>query len=372
MQIQRHAIPSPSTGTSRELITFHYGSAGQGKKVYIQSSLHADEIPGMLVIHHLRTQLDIMEKKGQILGEIVLVPVANPIGLSQVVCGMPFGRFDIATGINFNRSYRNLVLDLKQSLVGKLSSNTAENVHIIRKTVAQILTSHHPMSESEAMKNCLQLMAIDADIILDLHCENEGILHLYTGTPLAKAAAPLAALLGAQVMLLAQESGGDPFDETCSKLWWELAAHFGEHYPIPNACLSVTVELRGERDVAHLQAQQDATAILAFLAHSGSVNIPSPALPTERCIPTPLSGVELIHTPSAGMLIFLKNVGDYIEKGSAVADIVDPVSGETTKIYATVSGIMFARSARRYAHNGMNLAKIAGADPIRTGQLLTQ
>ncbi|RYE98860.1 MAG: hypothetical protein EOO78_15610, partial [Oxalobacteraceae bacterium] len=36
---------------------------------------------------------------------------ANPIGLSQLVQGTPFGRFDLGTGINFNRDFLHVAVD---------------------------------------------------------------------------------------------------------------------------------------------------------------------------------------------------------------------------------------------------------------------
>ena len=54
MQIQHHALISPAPGTQRELVSLHYGQPGGAAKAYIQASLHADELPGMLVAHHLR------------------------------------------------------------------------------------------------------------------------------------------------------------------------------------------------------------------------------------------------------------------------------------------------------------------------------
>ena len=78
-------------------MSFHYGPAGSGRKVYIQASLHADELPGMLVAHHLRQKLLALEAQGALLGEVVVVPVANPIGLAQTLLRAPHGRFDLAT-----------------------------------------------------------------------------------------------------------------------------------------------------------------------------------------------------------------------------------------------------------------------------------
>ena len=105
MQIHKHPLLSPAPGTQRELVSLHYGELGNGPKAYIQASLHADELPGMLVAHHLRAKLDALEAAGRLKGEIVLVPMANPIGLSQFLLHNQQGRFETTTGENFNRHY---------------------------------------------------------------------------------------------------------------------------------------------------------------------------------------------------------------------------------------------------------------------------
>lgn len=370
MHIQRHTLPSTSVGTTRELVSFHYGTPGQGKKVYVQSSLHADELPGMLVSHHLRNHLDALEANGKIIGEIVLVPVANPIGLAQTVHGIAFGRFDLANGVNFNRDFRHLTPELKVRLALKLGANAASNVKIIRSEAIKVLADWTPSSETGALKKTLQTLAVDADFVLDLHCENEAVVHLYTGTPLANVVAPLSALLGARAVLVAQESGGNPFDEECSRLWWELAEHFGPEIPIPNACVSVTVELRGETNVSHALALHDAARLLDFLAYAGVIDAPTPNLPANSCTPTPLEGVDPVTAPHAGLLVFLKTPGDMVVKGEAVADLIDAVSGEVTVLRSAVDGLFFAHVMRRFAQRGAVVAKVAGALPFRTGNLL--
>ena len=49
-------------------------------RAYIQASLHADELPGMILAHHLIKMLDSADKLGLISKEIIIVPFANPIG----------------------------------------------------------------------------------------------------------------------------------------------------------------------------------------------------------------------------------------------------------------------------------------------------
>ena len=44
-------------------------------------------------------------------------------------------------------------------------------------------------------------------------------------------------------------TGGNPFDDACSCPWGLLGDQFPSH-PIPMACQSATVELRGESDVS--------------------------------------------------------------------------------------------------------------------------
>ena len=357
---------------SSQLTSFHYGSPCTGKKVYIQAALHADEVPGMLVAQFLRAELARLEEAGNITGEIILVPAANPLGLSQAIHGAPFGRFDLTTGTNFNRAYKHVAQDLKQSLEGLLTNDAAVNVALIRGHACDSIASWRPATDAEALKKTLLGMAIDADIVLDLHCDNEAVMHLYAGTPLASAAAPLSAYLGAHALLLALEAGEEPFDEACSRLWWDLATHFGPAFPIPPACLAVTVELRGEMDVSYDYARADARAMLNFLAHAGVLDFTPDPMPAPVCAPTPLEGVEPLTAPHAGIVVFLKELGDKVQAGEAVADLVDPVSGATTTVKATYEGVFFARTAHRHLLRGMAIGKIAGPVAFRAGKLLSQ
>ena len=357
---------------SSQLATFHYGAPGTGKKVYIQAALHADEVPGMLVSQFLRKKFDALDAAGKIRGEIILVPAANPLGLSQAIIGAPFGRFDLSTGTNFTRAYKHVAKDLKASLEGRLSGDAEHNVALIREHARASVAAWEPATDAEVLKKTLLGMAIDADIVLDLHCDNEAVMHIYAGTPLAEAAAPLSAYMGAHALLLALEAGEEPFDEACSRLWWDLAEHFGPALPIPMACLSTTVELRGEMDVNYDYARRDARGLLNFLAHSGVLDMAADPMPAPLCQATPLEGVEPIAAPHAGVLVFLKDLGERVAAGEAIADLIDPVSGAVTTLKTSVAGVFFARTAHRHLLRGMQVGKIAGPVAFRAGKLLSQ
>ncbi len=372
MHTHTHPLASEDCPAAYRLQSLHFGAAGSGRKAYIQASLHADEVPAMLVAQSLRRELERLEREGRVRGEVVLVPAANPIGLAQAIQGTPFGRFDLGSGANFNRAFEHLADSLQPLLAGRLGPDPAANVALVREEARRALARMETRSATEELKKVLLSLAIDADIVLDLHCDNEAVMHVYTGTPLADRMRPLAALLGARALLTARESGGYPFDEACSRLWWELAAHFGPDTPLPAACAAATIELRGERDVSYALADGDAHRILQFLAHEGLLDLPGVRIPAPLCEPTPLAGVEPLHAPHSGIVVFHRTLGSRVAAGEPVADIVNPVSGKATTLRAGTAGTLFASTAHRHLLRGMHVCKIAGNAAIRSGELLSQ
>ena len=73
-------------------------------------------------------------------------------------------------------------------------------------------------------------------------------MHMYTHDRLWPQLSDLAIELESECQLLAPSSGGNPFDECMSCPWADLADQF-PGFPIPMACQSSTIELRGEIDV---------------------------------------------------------------------------------------------------------------------------
>ncbi len=384
-----HPLLAPSLGCQKTVSSWHFGptaprttaptaSAPQGPKVYIQASLHADELPGMLVAHHLHTLLEAADVRGDVLGEVVVVPVANPIGLAQRLDHKPLGRFDLDTAENFNRHYPDFATTLFTVLREAFTSDGAHNVALVRQAMANYLQRWEPATELQSLRRTLLTLAHDADFVLDLHCDCEAVLHLYTEEACWSALEPLARLLQCQAVLLAKNSGGDPLDECLSGVWWKLAdacVAAGLQVPVPQACCSTTIELRGEADVGHALAQADAQAIFAFLQTTGvvrgvpSTSVPA-AAPTLPCQPTPLAGSQTLHAPAPGVVVFAAQVGQMLQVGDLVAEVIDPLARHTHRVLAGVAGILYARIRDRYVHAGGELGKIAGATPFRTGALL--
>ncbi|MDQ1342306.1 MAG: uncharacterized protein QG571_923 [Pseudomonadota bacterium] len=375
MILHRHRLTSPAPGTTRELHSLHFGTPGARPKATIQASLHADEVPALLVAHHLRSRLAELEDRGLLRGEVVLVPVANPIGLSQRLLQSHQGRFDLASGENFNRHYADVVPRVCELVASELVGDVDANVMLVRAALRGACDELPAATELQSLRRALLGLAIDADVVLDLHCDNEAVLHLYTATELWPPVEPLARLLGAEVSLLADESGDHPFDEACSTVWPRLAAalskRLGRPVELPAACVAVTVELRGETDVNHEFAAADAEALIEYLVVRGvGARTPAP-LPVLPRGPTPLAGSIPVVTPHGGVVVWLREPGATVRRGEHIADLVDPLGGGVTRLESPADGMLYARESQRFATAGRRVAKVAGREAVRSGKLLS-
>ncbi|OIQ67824.1 succinylglutamate desuccinylase / aspartoacylase family protein [mine drainage metagenome] len=369
-----HPLLSPSLGSHKALTSFHFGQPGSGLKIYIQASLHAEELPGMLVAHHLRARLQDFEAAGALQGEIVLVPAANPIGLAQRLDHKPMGRFEQDTSENFNRHYPDLARAVAPVLTGTLTDDAAANVRRVRRAIGDYLTQWEPDTELQSLRRTLLQLSHDADYMLDLHCDCEGVLHFYTEEPCWPQMVELAHFLGSQAILLAKNSGNLPIDECLSSVWWQLAetlAAAGHSQPLPQGCCSTTIELRGELDVTHAWARQDAQAICHWLQFIGVLACDKPpAVPPALCPATPLAGSQTLHARTPGVVVFAVEPGATLKTGDLVAEVINPLADTTERVTAGVDGVFYARIRDRYITAGGELGKIAGSQAFRTGALL--
>jgi hypothetical protein len=131
------------------------------------------------------------------------------------------------------------------------------------------------------------------------------------------------------------------------------------------------VELRGQTDVSEPLARQDAQAIFHYLQHVGVLAGPAPELPPALCDATPLAGTEALHAPHPGVIAFTCEVGDVVQAGQLLAHVIDPLTPRTTAIQSSIDGVVYARHNLRWATSGMEICRVAGVTPIRSGNLLS-
>lgn len=360
-------LPADALGQVHKIVAFRYG--GAGPKAYLQAGLHADEFPGMLALVRLRDLLDRAAAKGRITGQILIVPQANPLGLTQHPNGFLYGRSDTPSGENFNRNYPDLAAMLPPLSLG---TDPAANVATIRAAFATALAGLCPATALQALRHRLLTLAHDADLVLDLHADNQALPHLYTGTPLWPQAQDIAAAIDARAVLLAEVSGGNPFDEALSGPWWALARAYPGH-PIPPACLAATLEMGSNDDVDADLADRQAQALFRLLAGRGFIRAEAlPDLPPPGCAASDLTAMAQVTSPATGLVLYHAALGAMLRRGDAVATICDPL-GDQIRVLAETDGLLFARHSQPYAWPGKVIAKIAGTQDLawRRGLLLT-
>lgn len=371
-QVETLALPADGLGQTLSWTAYRYGTPGQGPKAYLQAGLHADEIPGMLVLHHLMEMLETAD----VAGEIIIVPTTNPIGLGQWISGNLLGRYELGGQGNFNRNYPWLGDLVAERIGSRLGSDAGANIALIRREMLALVAGIVPHTALDHMRKAILERSIDADIALDLHCDSEALTHLYLGNPLWPEAADLAADLDIAAIMLAEDSGGGSLDEAWGGPWWALAARFPDA-AIPPACLAATVELRGEQDVSDELARKDAEGLFRFLTRRGVIRPASagevPAAGAFTGKVGELTATDHARAPVAGVLAYHRKPGDLVQKGEIIADVVRP--GEArVPVPAPTSGLIVTRLRHRFIRPGGRVALILGDEELahRKGYLLSE
>jgi predicted deacylase len=373
--IERIPLLPHGPGAVRHLAVHRYGQPGARPKAYLHGSLHADEHPPMLMLHHLVRLLDEAERAGQIRGEIVVVPMANPIGMSQIVNGVQLGRYELAGGGNFNRNWPDLFDGLAQEVGGLLTADPVRNVTLVRAAIVASLQARTATNEISSLRLGLARLAADADIVLDCHCDSEALLHLFLIPAHWPGAADLSAELGSRATLLSEDSGGRAFDETFSTPWTKLAHAFPDK-SIPAACLSATVEYRGSAEVGDEWAEPDAQALFRFLQRRGLLAGDPGPLPAPQCEATRLDACDVVRSPAAGIVAYKQRLGARVAAGTVIAEIVDPMADDPraarTPVRTATDGLLLSRRTDKFVRPGDSLAKVVGTKslPHRKGLLL--
>ncbi|HSS66898.1 MAG TPA: succinylglutamate desuccinylase/aspartoacylase family protein [Gammaproteobacteria bacterium] len=366
-EVTRLPLAAAAPGSPRHLTVVRYGQPNARPKAYLQAALHADEIPGLLVLHHLRMLLDSAAARGEVIGQVVVNPYANPIGLAQNINSKLLGRHALSGAGNFNRQYPDVVDAVAAKVSAVLGDDAAANVAAIRRALNEVLDARTPVEDTAHLRLTLMRLAADADIVLDLHCDEEALLHVYMGTPLWPSGSDLSAQLGSRITLLAAKSGGNPFDETVGGLWWGLAERFPQR-PVPPACLSATLELRGQADVSDDLARLDAENLLNFLRRRGVLAGDPGVLPRPVSDAIPLEAVDIVRAPVQGVVSYTRTLGEQVSAGEVVAVIVDPGAEDPktarSEVRTVATGLLFMRRGTRFARAGDVLVKVAGATPL--------
>lgn len=252
MDVSEIITPGDTPGTEWRLPVLRFtGHNPKAPKTYIQAALHAGELPGTVLLHFLCERLRQAENQGEIAGDITIVPQANPIGAAQSHFGELQGRFDLGSRTNFNRDFPLISIVDRATLIEGLDNYPA----------------------TDRLKRQLLHMALGADLVLDLHCDDESLQYAYIDEAFWPEAADLAAALDMEAVLLS-DGESSAFEEAVGFAWkyevpGERRPGCPANSPSPSSCAANATSIRCWRKVMR-------TGSGTSLRHAGSLAMGSP------------------------------------------------------------------------------------------------
>ncbi|WP_224703351.1 succinylglutamate desuccinylase/aspartoacylase family protein [Devosia aquimaris] len=375
--LHQTVLAGDTPGAATTLCYYTMGPEDAATRVHIQAALHADEQPGTMALHHLLPRLRDADSAGQLRAQITVFPSVNPLGLATSSLRHHIGRYDTQTGINYNRRWPDLYPLIAADLQGRLGPDGATNLRTIRAAVLDWIDSQTPVTAIQRLRLLVLRSAAAADIVLDLHCDDDSLKHIFTSPELMPGLQDLADWMGVAATLTAEDSGGGSFDEVLPTLYRKARLAHPDH-PVPIGAETATLEYRGRADSFDDLGQADAAGLFGFLASRGLIAADPGPRPQPAPQPTPFEATEVLRVDAPGLLAYRVALGDRVTAGQPVADLIAMDGPEAflqrTPILAGTDGFVLSRVMGKYVRRGDSIAKIVGTAvlPTRAGGYLLE
>lgn len=316
-------VAQNASGRNLHVPIYKFKGSQPGPNVYIQSSIHGAEVQGNVVIHHLINLL----KTIPINGNITLAPNCNPVGTNIKSGEYTLGRFDPISGQNWNRGYyfdASWIEDFAKShantdSVAKIKSTFRAQ---IKQNIEAKLSQTWGASLAQTLNLKLQLNAVDADIVLDLHNGPVSTRHIYV-PEYAKASASYFNI--PQVILIPNEFAG-ALDEATFCHWWHLTDALERHAPNKTWSLDVeafTMEM-GSQEVIDFEAgYQDAMSILSYLNFKGCLTQSDIQPNSMTRHAAYLKDYKIMYSQQGGIVEYVAKPGQRVKQGDIMAKILN-------------------------------------------------
>lgn len=325
---------------------FQFIGDPQKPSAYLQASLHGSELQGNWVIAELLQRLPTIE----ILGNITLVPCANPFAQNHKLGEYTIGRFDPTDGDNWNRTFQDL-----SALASEVEPIWPEAKAQLRTKILDKL-KQAPVSESYSrmLARTLQRLAAQHDYLLDLHCAS--LCETYAYIP-AHAFSSWADLPVRHAIRIGPEFGG-AMDEAFLVPWWALGkrieAATGKFPDIPQG---FTLEL-GHQDWSDPElAAKQAEGILHFLARKGVVRGSFRKMEFSTRYACELKHFTTQYSTRAGFVKLRAKLGEPHEAGSPYCEYLNFKNFERVVVANAEKCIPLIFTNGGSVHEGTELGK---------------
>jgi predicted deacylase len=345
----RKVVRSLASGDELSIPVYTFKGTREGApSAYLQAAVHGSEVQGSLVIAQLIEFLVAHPP----LGDIRLVPNANPVGLNEKRGEYTDGRCDPSTGDNWNRMYFLPTKELDWDKFLRKGEKNAETWARFRQELKKNINARavKPLPYSEKLCLTLQQLSVDFDHCLDLHCANRSVRHVYVPSYAAKD----AAFLGIPLHLLMDNKFSGAMDEVFFHPWWSLQEKIGGPVPVQ----SFTLELGSHEEISAKGAKQDLAGIVNYLRHRGVLKGASKPARAYRCN---LKDYKLIFAPVGGLADFVALPGKRVKRGDVLARIHQfGPKPRAVEVRSPVNGIVSLNHSSSIVHEGAELIKILG------------
>ena len=356
-----------ASGEFLSLQVYKFIGAKSGKKVYIQSNLHGAEIVGNAVIYQIIDFL-ISLNNTQIIGEIWLVPVCNPLAVNQRTHNFSTGRFNVYDSQNWNRIFWDYekrhddIEEFARSQIGldidTIKYNFFQKIKSSFDSLLDKINAPSSVQLTDKYRYKLQSLSFDADYVIDLHSHTgEGIEYLYYFQNREDS----ANLFLLDYSILFDEYDGDAFDESFIKPWLALE----------NALLKLTgekmifdkeawtLELGTGMQMNPDSVTKGVSGIKNYLTQKGILEIQDLTQPKTISHQTnfrSLSQLKKYWSPVGGMILSKAALGTSVNQGDLLYQILTfNKIGElptTIHVHAEKTGLVYDISINNSVNEG--------------------
>lgn len=356
-------LQSLASGDFLQLKVYRFVGNSEGKKVYIQANLHGAEIVGNAVIYELIKCFSSLQPQ-DINGEIILVPLCNPVGVNQRHHFFSTGRFNPHDGQNWNRIFWDCSSEISKEIDSFLEENfdlsEAEIYRIYKDKIRRKLEKKieeedriRGLSFSEKYRNLLQKLSALADYVIDIHSSSvSAISYIYTFKGREKS----AEYFGFDYGVLVDEIEGKAFDEAFLNPWLKLEEKLAEKgKKVVFDVESWTLELGSGMKIEEESVERGVSGIINYLAFKKVLNIR--LLPIARKIKLiPKSQMKHYYAPKGGIIRNRLPAGSIIRKGETLYQLVSFEKREAmptiTEVVSVDEGIVYDVSTNDTVNEG--------------------
>ncbi len=374
MEVKKKVIGQGPDGADIEIFQYILKGNHPGPIIHVQANIHGAELQGNQVIAQL---IDYFSHHS-FHGEIRFVPAANPIALRNKIGTSTQGRYNSITGENWNRSYQDFK-NLPQEKSGFSIDEFAHRVQGYKKQeiitdfkkslkeslihYRDYLERSYSLKADKALHLELQIMAADADIVLDLHTGPIATDYIYAGIYQKEDASHL----GFPFTLLIPNQFAGAMDEACFMPWRILDESLkkrGKNFEL--AINAYTVELGSEEVISQEKGRIQTNRLLNYLNFKGMKLdlLNYPCLKTEQ-IYTKLENFYSLHAPYGGLFEYIKKPGDIFKKGEILGRyLFTHKPGDSFEVKAQGDGYIISHCPSSAVYSGMTLFQLLSSPSL--------